>query len=206
VPSGSPTPQRYASSSCDSDSFGTRGVSSQATPRFYLSVSVSAGCRGTNSLQLDEPLITPRTKRHPPSESGGNMYLHLSQRTAGVGAGPYSASRLERPQIFVIRPPSRRIVFRRAVSCRVRNSSTATRSSECCPARRSRVRRCHWRSSRTADSRRRGFTSSARLDSIAKPWSRRESPGRGAPIWQRVPDFRLARCTTRTTSSSWARA
>ena len=46
-----------------------------------------AGRRGTNSLQLDEPLITPRTNRQPPSESGGNMYLHLSQRTSGVGAG-----------------------------------------------------------------------------------------------------------------------
>ena len=64
-----------------------------------------------NSLQLDEPLMTPRTNRHPPSESGGNMYLHVSQRTSGVGAGPYSASRLERPQIFVIRPPSRPILF-----------------------------------------------------------------------------------------------
>jgi hypothetical protein len=65
-------------------------------------LSVRAGCRGTNSLQLDEPLITPRTSRHPPTASGGNMYLHLSQRTSGVGAGPYSAARLERPQTFVI--------------------------------------------------------------------------------------------------------
>ena len=39
------------------------------------------------------------------------MNLHLSQRSSDVGAGLYSASRLERPQIFVIRPPSRPILL-----------------------------------------------------------------------------------------------
>jgi hypothetical protein len=53
-----------------------------------LSGSVRAGRRGTNSLQLAEPRITPRTNLHPPRASGGNMYLQRSQRISGVGAGP----------------------------------------------------------------------------------------------------------------------
>jgi hypothetical protein len=54
-------------------------------------------------LQVDEPLMTPRTSRHPPSASRGNMNLHLSQRISAIGADPYCASRFESRQIAVIR-------------------------------------------------------------------------------------------------------
>jgi hypothetical protein len=50
--------------------------------------SVRTGRRGRNSLQVSERWITPRTNRHPPMPSRGNMYLHRSQRTSGVGADP----------------------------------------------------------------------------------------------------------------------
>jgi hypothetical protein len=42
--------------------------------------------RGENSSQVADPRITPRTNLHPPSASGGNMYLQWSHRTSGVGA------------------------------------------------------------------------------------------------------------------------
>ncbi len=57
---------------------------------------------------MAEPRIGPRTNLHPPSASGGNMYLQRSHRTSGVGAGRYCASFFESPQIRIaVRPPSR---------------------------------------------------------------------------------------------------
>jgi hypothetical protein len=43
--------------------------------------------RGVNSSQVAEPRIGPRTNLHPPSASGGNMYLQRSHRPSGVAAG-----------------------------------------------------------------------------------------------------------------------
>jgi hypothetical protein len=43
--------------------------------------------RGVNSSQVADPWISPLTILHPPNASGGNMYLHLSQRISGAGAG-----------------------------------------------------------------------------------------------------------------------
>jgi hypothetical protein len=42
--------------------------------------------RGVNSSQVAAPRIGPRTNLHPPSASGGNMYLQRSHLTSGVGA------------------------------------------------------------------------------------------------------------------------
>ncbi len=42
--------------------------------------------RGENSLHVAEPLITPRTRRHPPIDRRGNMYVQAEHRTAGFGA------------------------------------------------------------------------------------------------------------------------
>src|SRR6478672_9653692 len=47
--------------------------------------------------------MTPRTSRHPPTASRGNMYLQWSQRASGVAAF------FDKPQIFIVnRPPSER--------------------------------------------------------------------------------------------------
>jgi hypothetical protein len=43
--------------------------------------------RGVNWSHVAEPRIGPRTKRQPPSASGGNIYLQRSQRTSACGAG-----------------------------------------------------------------------------------------------------------------------
>jgi hypothetical protein len=43
--------------------------------------------RGANSSQVADPWIIPLTILHPPNASGGNMYLHWSQRVSGVDAG-----------------------------------------------------------------------------------------------------------------------
>jgi hypothetical protein len=45
------------------------------------------GRRGVNWSHVALPRIGPRTNRHPPSASGGNMYLQCLQLTSGVGAG-----------------------------------------------------------------------------------------------------------------------
>ena len=43
--------------------------------------------RGVKWSHVAEPRIGPRTKRQPPSASGGNMYLQWSQRTSAWWAG-----------------------------------------------------------------------------------------------------------------------
>jgi hypothetical protein len=43
--------------------------------------------RGVNWSQVAEPRIGPRTKRQPPSASGGNMYLQWSHRSSAWPAG-----------------------------------------------------------------------------------------------------------------------
>jgi len=40
-----------------------------------------------NLSHVADPLISPRTSRHPPSASVGNMNLHWSQRDSAPDAG-----------------------------------------------------------------------------------------------------------------------
>jgi hypothetical protein len=52
-----------------------------------LGGQVPAVRRGVNSSQVADPWISPLTILHPPNASGGNMYLHRSQRISDVGEG-----------------------------------------------------------------------------------------------------------------------
>jgi hypothetical protein len=58
-----------------------------ADPRVHPEELLEVQRRGVNWSQVAEPRIGPRTKRHPPSASGGNMYLQRSQRSSAWRAG-----------------------------------------------------------------------------------------------------------------------